>query len=120
VVGAWALATWDLFLDPQMVAAGRWRWRDSSAHLPGIPNVPVSNYLGWLGVALVMSLGLQWSLRSHPANERGIPIPLYLWTWVSSTVALSAFLDLGGAAVWGGVAMGTVAVPLLLKVRRHR
>ena len=26
LVGAWALAAWDLFLDPQMVAAGHWRW----------------------------------------------------------------------------------------------
>src|SRR5664279_5030356 len=34
VVGAWALGTWDLFLDPQMVAAGHWRWLAPAAHLP--------------------------------------------------------------------------------------
>jgi len=117
IVGAWALATWDLFLDPQMVAAGRWHWRDPTPHLPGIPHVPLTNYAGWLVVAFAMSFALQWSLRSHPPNDRGIPIPLYLWTWASSTLALGAFLDLAGAAAWGGVAMGTVALPLLVRLR---
>ena len=37
LVGAWALAAWDLFLDPQMVAAGHWRWTDPQPHLPGVP-----------------------------------------------------------------------------------
>jgi putative membrane protein len=120
LVGAWALATWDLFLDPQMVSAGHWRWRDRSPHLPGVPAVPLTNYAGWLGVALLMSLGLQLGLRRHEPTARGIPIPLYLWTWASSTLALSAFLDLGGAALWGGVAMGTVAVPLSLSLSLQR
>ncbi|MCW2497550.1 carotenoid biosynthesis protein [Jatrophihabitans sp.] len=117
LLGGWALATWDLFLDPQMVAAGHWRWRHPTPHLPGVPNVPLTNYAGWLGVALLMSFGLQTALRAHEPNPRGVPIPLYLWTWASSTLALAAFLHLGGAALWGGVAMGCVAVPLALSLR---
>ena len=39
-VGAWGLAAWDVFLDPQMVAAGHWRWLDPSPQLPGVPAVP--------------------------------------------------------------------------------
>ena len=48
VIGAWALASWDLFLDPQMVAAGHWTWQDPTPHLPGVPTVPLTNLLGWL------------------------------------------------------------------------
>ena len=119
-LGAWALAAWDLFLDPQMVAAGHWHWRHQSPHLPGVDTVPLTNYAGWLGVSLLMSLGLQTVLarRDHSAN--GIPIPLYLWTWASSTLALAAFLHLGAAAVWGGVGMGSVALPLVVSLSRAR
>jgi putative membrane protein len=102
-----------------MVAAGHSRWRDPAPHLPGVPHVPITNYLGWLLVALLMSLVLQRSLDDHPPNARGIPIPLYLWTWASSTLALAAFLHLGGAALWGGAAMGLVAVPLILSLKRQ-
>jgi putative membrane protein len=118
VLGAWALATWDLFLDPQMVAAGHWHWLHPSPHLPGVPGVPLTNYAGWLGVALVLSAGLQLALRRGEPHDRGVPIPIYLWTWASSTLALAAFLHLGAAALWGGAGMGTVAVPTLRKLRR--
>jgi hypothetical protein len=54
VVGGAALASWDLFLDPQMVEAGHWTWSDVQLALPGSPGIPVSNYLGWLLVAVLM------------------------------------------------------------------
>ena len=38
-VGAVALTAWDVFLDPQMVAAKHWTWFDAS---PGLPLIPVS------------------------------------------------------------------------------
>ena len=118
LLGAWALAAWDLFLDPQMVAAGQWRWRHPSPHLPGVPAVPLTNYVGWLGVSLLMSIGLQAVLDRHPHSGRGIALPFYIWTWASSTLALAAFLHLPAAAAWGAVGMGTVAVPLALSLWR--
>jgi putative membrane protein len=112
-VGAWALASWDLFLDPQMVAAGNWRWLAPDPHLPGVPSVPLTNYLGWLLAAGLMSFVLQWAagMRSTAAED-GWPLAFYVWTWASSTLALAAFLHLGAAAAWGFVAMGAVAVPV--------
>ena len=47
LVGGWALASWDLFLDPQMVEAGHWTWTDVQVGLPGASDVPLSNTLGW-------------------------------------------------------------------------
>jgi uncharacterized membrane protein len=110
-VGAWALAGWDLFLDPQMVAAGHWTWADPSPHLPGVDSVPLTDYAGWLVVSVLMSLALQSVLRRRDSDDWW-PLVFYVWTWASSTLALAAFLGVPAAALWGGVAMGVVAVPL--------
>jgi uncharacterized membrane protein len=117
-VGAWALASWDLFLDPQMVSGGAWRWRHPDPHLPGVPDVPLTNYAGWLLVAAVMSALLQWLLRGDPGGGDAVPVALYLWTYAGSIVALGAFLGLGAAAGWGALGMGLVAVPLAWTLRR--
>jgi uncharacterized membrane protein len=112
VLGAWALTAWDVFLDPQMVAAGHWHWLYPSPHLPGVPTVPLTDYAGWFAVALVVSAALQRLLPDTHPDDRW-PIGFYVWTWAASTLALLAFLGLPAAALWGCVAMGSVAVPLL-------
>jgi len=119
-IGAWALAAWDLFLDPQMVAAGHWRWSYPSPHLPGVDAVPLTNYAGWLLASTLISLVLQGVLARSPMGDDRWPYALYLWTWVSSALALAAFLDLAAAALWGAVGMGVVAVPLVLLLRADR
>ncbi len=113
VLGGWALAAWDFFLDPQMVRAGNWVWTADARTLPGVPGVPLTDYLGWLAVATAMSYLLQRALRGTPDADDRIPLALYAWTWASSTLALAAFLGLPAAAAYGGTAMGTVAIPLL-------
>jgi putative membrane protein len=47
-------------------------------------------------------------------------LALYLWTYVSSILALSAFLSLSAAALWGALGMGLVAVPLAVALVRHQ
>jgi uncharacterized membrane protein len=113
VLGAWALAAWDFFLDPQMVRAGYWRWTPGGRTLPGVPHVPLTDYVGWFAVAVVSSYLLQRALRGTPDGDDRIPFALYVWTWASSVLALAAFLGLPAAAAYGGLAMGTVAIPLL-------
>jgi putative membrane protein len=113
-VGGWALASWDLFLDPQMTDAGHWHWQDPSPHLPGVPAVPLTNYLGWLGVSLLLMLLLS-ALPQRRADETS-PITLWVWTWLSSTLACAAFFDLRWAALWGGVGMAVVGIPLLVSL----
>lgn len=111
VVGAWALAAWDLFLDPQMVAARHWAWAHPTPHLPGVPSVPLTNYAGWLVVAVLMSAALQVALGRTSGDDRW-PLAFYVWTWASSALALAAFFGQPAAAVWTAVAMGVVAVPV--------
>ena len=120
LVAGWALASWDLFLDPQMVAAGHWRWLDVQLALPGVPDVPVGNYLGWLGTASIMMVVLiRLPTAAEPHDDR-VPMALYLWTYASSVLVNVAFFSRPAVAVTGGIGMGLIAVPLALALRRPR
>jgi uncharacterized membrane protein len=117
-LAAVGLAAWDLFLDPQMVREGYWRWLHPYPALPGVPGVPVGNYLGWLAVALAMMAALaRYERAPAPAGQDAPMYALYLWTYASSVLAHAAFLRLPGSALWGGLAMGVLAVPLAVRLR---
>jgi putative membrane protein len=117
VVAAYALTAWDVFLDPQMVAAGHWTWLDPHPALPLIPGIPMSNYAGWLLVSLVMMTALHLLLRPSRASSPSWPAAaLYLWVYFSSAMAHAVFFGLPGSALTGGVLMGVVAVPFAIEV----
>jgi len=109
LAGAWALAAWDLFLDPQMVAEGYWTWADPH----GINGIPWSNHVAWLVVALV----LMAALPGRPAADDRVPFALLLWTWGSSVLANLAFFGRPLVALAGGLAMALVTVPLVRSLR---
>jgi uncharacterized membrane protein len=122
-VAAWALASWDVFLDPQMVSAGHWRWTDPSPALPGVTGVPIGNYAGWIVVALLVMAALVTIRRAQPGrtgptHDDGPAVALWGWTWLSSSLANLAFFDRPAVAAWGFAAMGAVGVPLLVRSRR--
>lgn len=118
IVGAWLLASWDLFLDPQMVAEGHWTWADPSPALPGIPGIPMSNYLGWLlTAALIVGLLTRLPSRVTPV---GVPEAMLAWVFLSNILANVAFLGRPWVALWGGVAMGIVCVPWAWTLWRDR
>lgn len=115
LLGALALASWDLFLDPMMVGDGHWTFADPTPALPGAPGIPLSNYLGWLLVALLMMALLQ-TLPRVRADDRQ-PAALFLWTYVGSVLANAVFLGRPLVALTGGLVMGLVAVPFALSWR---
>jgi putative membrane protein len=110
LVGGVALAAWDLFLDPQMVDAGYWTWAHPHPALPLVPGVPVTNYAGWLLVAVVM-VGLLHRVLPSATRPSGPAAALYLWTYGSSVLAHVVFFDRPGSALVGGIAMGALALP---------
>lgn len=114
LVGAYALASWDLFLDPQMVAENYWVWLSDYPGLPGIPDIPMLNYAGWLLVSVVLMMVL--TMLPDVTTDEGVPAVLYGWTWIGGIVANAVFLGRPAVAVWGGVLMGLVAVPYLWRV----
>jgi uncharacterized membrane protein len=110
VVGAIGLAGWDVFLDPQMVADGRWHWSDPTPSLPGISTVPVTNLVGWLAVAFVMMLVLCATVPRDRGSET-LPAVLLLWTFVGSVVGNVFWFGSHSVAIAGGIAMGIVVLP---------
>jgi hypothetical protein len=67
--GAVALTAWDLFLDPQMIHNGFWRW----AHPGPYHGVPLSNFAGWLLVsAAAMAV---FDVLLGPGPRRPAPHP---------------------------------------------
>ena len=117
-IGAFALTTWDLFLDPQMVSAGYWTWSHQAADLPGVPGIPAVNYLGWLAGSFVLMLLLSL-LPTEPVSEV-VPATLWTWTWIGGIVSNAFFFDRPSVALVGGVAMAIVTVPYLWLLARDR
>lgn len=110
---------WDLFLDPQMVADGQWRWADTDSGLPGLAAIPWTNYLGWFLVAGLIAGALTvWERTAPPTRRLGIPVLMFLWTWLGSALAHAVFLGLPYSAAYGGVALGLLGVPLLVRTLR--
>jgi putative membrane protein len=114
--GGLALAAWDLFLDPQMVADGHWTWRFPEPALPGVPGVPLTNYAGWVWSRSADHRHAQGA-PAAPVPER-VPAAVLAWTWLGSTLGNLAFFDRPWVAVYGGVAMGRSSGPTWQCARR--
>jgi len=109
IVGGVALASWDLFLDPQEVAAHHWAYAYPTPSPPLLHGIPWTNFGGWLAVSILL-MALLDRLPRRPADDRQ-PATLYLWTYASSVVANAFFFHRPHVALAGGVVMGLVAVP---------
>jgi len=109
ILAAAALASWDLFLDPMMTAEGYWRFTHPSPVLAHVPGVPVVNYVGWFLTALVMMIIIdQLPRRLVPEGQ---PAVLFFWTYCSSVLGNLLFFHRPWVAVYGGIAMGLIALP---------
>jgi hypothetical protein len=124
-VAALALATWDLFLDPQMVDAGHWVWLGGGG--PTLLGIPLSNFAGWLvtrrchdGAAVAAPAGVgrrAWRTEARPTTRarRALPVGVRLLG-----AGHAAFFGLPGSALLGGVGMGAVvALPFVVAVLRR-
>ncbi|EON32194.1 hypothetical protein GTC6_13561 [Gordonia terrae C-6] len=126
VVGAYALTAWDVFLDPQMVDQGNWVWRYPTPSLPGVADIPLTNFAGWLLVSFLIVATLDLLIRrdenaeTDGAGMDAVPVTAYLWTYFSSVMAHAVFFGRPTVALTGGLLMGVVAIPLLVVEIRGR
>jgi len=115
--GALALATWDVFLDPQMVRAGHWHFTGGNG--PLLNGIPVLNHLGWFAVALMLLALLSRVVpQAASPEDDAVPLALYGWTYASSLLANLAFFGRPTVALAGGLAMGVPVVLLGRSLRR--
>lgn len=116
--GGALLAGWDLFLDPQMVDAGRWTWEVTGAHIPFVTNVPLSNFFGWLlagcAITAFLDLILPFERRKESASARAVTI-LISWVLFSGIVGNIFFFDRPGLAFLGALFFGAFATPYIYK-----
>ena len=123
ICGGLGLAAWDVFLDPQMVAAGHWSWRHPNPALPGVRGVPLTNLVGWLVSGMVLMALAALAVRRAlgrtalgPRLQLATPTVLLAWTWLGGIVGNAVFFDRPAVAGWGGLLLGLVVVPYLLVV----
>lgn len=114
LIGGWLLAAWDLFLDPQMVGQGYWTWQDAGWALPGIPGIPMQNFIGWLLAAIVLMSLLDRLPRKTVSDA--VPNVMLMWVFVSNVFANLVFFGRPGVALWGGICMGIVVIPWLWRM----
>ena len=109
VVGAIALTAWDLFLDPQMIRNGFWRW----GHPGPYQGVPLSNFAGWLLVSAVLMAVFDSLLRSKSSqitpHHPGL-LTTYTVMGVMETVGFAVIFHHGREiALAGALGMGIPA-----------
>jgi len=112
--GGLTLMAWDLFLDPQMVTAGRWKWEVTGAHVPFTPEVPLSNAVGWLltGMALIAILNFILPIDRRKVSASLLATDLFLaWVLFAGIISNLFFFDRPGIAFLGGSILGTLLLP---------
>ena len=97
-----------------MVAAGRWKWEVTGAHVPFTPDIPLSNPFGWLLAGLLITGLLNKVLprerRKNPASLIAVDA-LLLWTLFGGFVGNLFFFDRPGLAFFGTLIMGSLLIP---------
>jgi uncharacterized membrane protein len=107
-LSALAFTAWDLYLDPQMVAWGFWRWDEPGSYF----GIPWHNYLGWLLSAALIT----WLAGRAPLPTR-LPLAVYALTWILQAIGLGLFWQMPGPALCGFVGMG---IPLITGYAKSR
>lgn len=126
------ITAWDLYLDPQMVTMGYWTWCPADLTLPGVGQIPLTNFAGWLLVSFAIAVALESAERSGrfshkvdtserwlQARRDAVPLVLFGWTWLGSALAHAVFLNirypeagLQYSAAFGLLGMAITGVPL--------
>jgi putative membrane protein len=110
-----ALTAWDLFLDPQMVGEGYWRWVRAGRYR----GIPVTNYLGWLATSTAVMAALEVALPPDGEADRALVAEYGVMAGME-TLGFAAFFRDRVVAVVGGAAMMPIAAAAARSLWRSR
>ena len=107
VLGSAALTAWDLFLDPQMVGEGYWKWAKRGVYR----GIPFTNYLGWFVTGLAVMALLEAALppSDEPGDADGALVGEYAFMGVMETIGFARYFRDPVVAIFGGLGMLPVA-----------
>jgi uncharacterized membrane protein len=114
VVGAAALTAWDLFLDPQMVGEGYWRW----ARVGRYRGIPLTNFIGWFVTGLGVMTVIELVLQPDGAAD-AVLVGEYAVMGTMETLGFAAFFRDRTVAAFGGAAMLPIAAAAVTRVARQ-
>jgi uncharacterized membrane protein len=114
-LGAVALTAWDLFLDPQMVGEGYWRW----VRVGRYRGIPATNYIGWLATSVVVMTALEVVLPADGPPDR-VLVAEYGAMAGMETLGFAAFFRDRVVAAVGGSAMLPIAAAAARTLWRSR
>jgi uncharacterized membrane protein len=96
VIAALATTAWDMMIDPIAVSQGWWVWEGGGSYVPYIVSgVPLTNFMGWLGVSFIITLFYRLVVDTIPNPRRS----LYLSVYGPLTLYSSLFLTSFGVSV---------------------
>ena len=105
-LGSAAMTAWDLFLDPQMVGEGYWKWAKRGAYR----GIPLSNFAGWfltgLGIMGLFELLLPPQRRDPDVRLVG----QYGYMSVMQTLGFARYFRDPLVATVGGLGMLPIAI----------
>ncbi len=121
--GGIGLMIWDLFLDPQMVDAGRWSWKLVGPHVPFEPMIPLSNAAGWLfaGMGLMATLHrfLPQERRKNAINSQ-VPNILLFWAFIGGVIGNIFFFHHTKIGEFVGIIFAVYLIPYIFQLRFGR
>ena len=123
IYGGIGLMIWDLFLDPQMVDAGRWSWKLVGPHVPFEPQIPLSNAAGWLFAGMGL-MGLLNRILPHDRRKRTVtsmvPDILLFWTLIGGVIGNIFYFHHKDIGIYIGALFLVYLVPYIFQLRFGR
>jgi putative membrane protein len=123
IYGGIGLMIWDLFLDPQMVDAGRWSWKLVGPHVPFEPQIPLSNAAGWLFAGMGL-MGLLNRILPHDRRKKTVtsmvPDILLFWTLIGGVIGNIFYFHHKDIGFYIGALFLAYLVPYIFQLRFGR
>jgi putative membrane protein len=133
LIGGLVFTAWDVSMDPAMTRTNHWLWRIDAAEVASSPlytllgtpfwfGMPLTNWLGWLLVGVVLARVMLWLVPPTVWAGRVAPSGFPLWLYaVNGTLPVAICLshDMALAGWLGALAMGVPLAAALVAPRRR-